>query len=185
MADDFSCPNFSPQKWRKDVCRNCYQPLKVHSKKQPSLSRTNSIEAEPKVFQRIKVEKPTIDKSIPAKERTTKLESIQPGIVKNVQEIATKPEATPTDKPSPAIAKKSHAIKTRVGSITRPKPPAVLGQKQQPKTPVAPVEVTTPVTKEVTPATEESPAEVTIVTVQDSTEQPNNTTTRELILVLL
>ena len=32
--EDFACDKFLPQKWRADVCRNCYQPLRLHNKKQ-------------------------------------------------------------------------------------------------------------------------------------------------------
>ena len=36
--EDFACDNFAPQKWRKDTCRNCYQVLRLHKKRQNSLS---------------------------------------------------------------------------------------------------------------------------------------------------
>ena len=31
--EDFACDKFVPQKWRKDTCRNCYQPARLHEKK--------------------------------------------------------------------------------------------------------------------------------------------------------
>ena len=31
--EDFACSSFAPQRWRKDVCRKCYQPLRLHEKK--------------------------------------------------------------------------------------------------------------------------------------------------------
>ena len=31
--EDFACDNFAPQRWRKDTCRKCYQPLRLHEKK--------------------------------------------------------------------------------------------------------------------------------------------------------
>jgi len=64
--EDFACDNCAPQKWRKDVCRNCFQPQRLHEKKQrkPSIKsaekkggseatnvNTNP-KAEPKVFKR-------------------------------------------------------------------------------------------------------------------------------------
>ena len=36
--EDFACDNFVPQKWRKDVCKNCYQLLRLHDKKQKKSS---------------------------------------------------------------------------------------------------------------------------------------------------
>jgi len=32
--EDFACDKFVPQKRKADVCRNCFQPLRLHSKKQ-------------------------------------------------------------------------------------------------------------------------------------------------------
>ena len=31
--EDYACDKFRAQRWRKDVCRNCYQPLRLHEKK--------------------------------------------------------------------------------------------------------------------------------------------------------
>ena len=38
--EDFACDKFAPQKWRKDVCRNCYQSARLHEKK---LSRQGTL----------------------------------------------------------------------------------------------------------------------------------------------
>jgi hypothetical protein len=31
--EDFACDKFLPQRWRKDICKTCYQPLRLHEKK--------------------------------------------------------------------------------------------------------------------------------------------------------
>ena len=36
--EDFACSSFAPQRWRKDVCRKCYQPLRLHEKKKDRLA---------------------------------------------------------------------------------------------------------------------------------------------------
>ena len=165
QEEDFACDKFAPQKWRKDVCRNCYQPARLHEKrlarqgtlstkpppqtspivkastlppriKPPTAPKSSLLlktppdptppiasmkaggvisgvpakpapppvakaaiiarpppptKPEPKVFQRFLVKKePLIDRNVPPKERTKQpeLEGIQPGIVKNVHEVA-------------------------------------------------------------------------------------------------
>ncbi len=164
MADDeFSCVNFSPQKWRKDMCRNCYQPLKVHRNvkedpgqssppKQPSPSVSpwpvtrspSGGKSQPKVFQRIQVEKkPIIDKTIPARERTVapkKLEGIQPGTVKKIHEIAPtlKTRDPPTIPPPPTGATPTPQAPTPpTPPHMSPKP--VLKSKPSPPIPRRPV----------------------------------------------
>ena len=34
--EDFACDKFVPQKWRKDMCKICYQPIRLHEKKMKS-----------------------------------------------------------------------------------------------------------------------------------------------------
>ena len=103
--EDFACDKFAPQKWRKDVCRNCFQPQRLHEKKQrkPSIksaekkggseatNANTSPKAEPKVFKRYRQQRDSgIDTSIPARERTQpqQLEGIQPGTIKKVLGVA-------------------------------------------------------------------------------------------------
>ena len=99
--EDFACDNFAPQKWRKDTCRNCFQPLRLHTKKQHKIagekkgSETANTEpipkSEAKVFKRYQHKRDTgIDTSVPARERTQpqQLEGIQPGTIQKVLELA-------------------------------------------------------------------------------------------------
>lgn len=77
-GDDFSCDKFQPQKWRKDMCRNCYQPLRVHDKTPEITSPLPSPGKEAKVFQRFRVNRDQeIDRSIPAKERTQQAQNLE------------------------------------------------------------------------------------------------------------
>lgn len=175
MADDeFSCVNFSPQKWRKDMCRNCYQPLKVHRNvkedpgqpslpkpsppkpsppKQPSpsvsprpVTRTPSGgKSQPKVFQRFQVEKkPIIDKTVPAKERTA----------------APKLEGI-----QPGIVKKVHAIAPTLK--TRDPPSLPTGATSTPQAPTA-----TPPTPQASKATPPTPPQMSPKPVLKSKPSP-------------
>ena len=104
----FSCENFQPQKWRKDMCRNCYQPFRVHGKKSEPTSPLSSPGKDAKVFQRFRVNREkSIDHSVPAKERTPQvqnLEGITAGKVAGIVEIAPsldprRPKSPPSDQP--------------------------------------------------------------------------------------
>ena len=99
--EDFACDNFAPQKWRKDTCRNCFQPLRLHTKKQHKIAgvekglETASAQpipkSETKVFKRYQHNRDTgIDTSVPARERTQpqQLEGIEHGTVQKVLELA-------------------------------------------------------------------------------------------------
>ena len=99
--EDFACDTFAPQKWRKDTCRNCFQPLRLHTKKQQKMTgdkkSSEAANADPipkpeaKVFRRYQHQKDTgIDTSVPARERTQpqQLEGIQHGTVQKVLELA-------------------------------------------------------------------------------------------------
>ena len=99
--EDFACDNFAPQKWRKDTCRNCFQPLRLHTKKQHKIAgvkkglETASAQpipkSEAKVFKRYQHNRDTgIDTSVPARERTQpqQLEGIERGTVQKVLELA-------------------------------------------------------------------------------------------------
>jgi len=91
--EDFACEKFQPQKWRKDVCRNCYQSLRLHEKKKETTPPPHGAAAkpEPKVFQRYKVNREKgIDHSVPARERTQPqtLEGVQSGKVAGITGMA-------------------------------------------------------------------------------------------------
>ena len=52
QEEDFACDKFAPQKWRKDTCRNCYQPARLHEKKlarQGTLTTSPSTKAPPQI----------------------------------------------------------------------------------------------------------------------------------------
>ena len=53
--EDFACDKFVPQKWRKDICRNCYQTLRLHEKK---IKTTSSPSIEPKPPEKTPVKPP-------------------------------------------------------------------------------------------------------------------------------
>ncbi len=143
---DFTCDNFSPQKWRKDVCRNCYQPLKLHSSKNaaaPSsppvatVTRTPSGgKSQAKVFQRFQANKPpVIDKTIPPRERTAPPVPIQPGIVKKVHEIApTLKTRDPPVIPPPLTG----ATPTSQGAAAPPPSPPQISPKPKAKSKASP-----------------------------------------------
>ena len=96
--EDFACDKFVPQKWRKDMCKNCYQTQRLHNKKQkqttpvkneasPLPSPTASPKSQAKVFQRfVAAREQAIDKNVPARDRTPprQLEGIPEGAVRSV-----------------------------------------------------------------------------------------------------
>ena len=141
MADDeFSCEKFQPQKWRKDVCRNCYQPLRKHASRPDSspLSPTSpggggAAGKEAKVFQRFRVNKEkSIDRSVPARERTPlqeNLTGISAGKVASVvggapanQVQSPSPAENSVPSPPPSSSSSSSSVKS---VLPKPKPPPV------------------------------------------------------------
>ena len=90
------------------MCRNCYQPFRVHGKKSDPTSPLSSPGKDAKVFQRFRVNREkSIDHSVPAKERTPQvqnLEGITAGKVAGIVEIAPsldprRPKSPPSDQP--------------------------------------------------------------------------------------
>ena len=129
-GDDFSCERFQPQKWRKDMCRNCYQPLRMHDKKTETTSSLPSPgaggKADAKVFQRFRVNRDQgIDHSVPARERTQKAQNLE-GITigKVVEVLGAAASVQKSRSPSPSLPKpQPPATVSGVGSLaTRPSP---------------------------------------------------------------
>ena len=152
-GDGFSCDNFQPQKWRKDVCRHCYQPLRVHGKK-PETSPTSPGGGagggkEAKVFQRFRVNKERgIDRSVSARDRTPvkdNLEGISAGKVAGV--VGGAP-VNQVKSPSP-----SSPAENSVSALPKPKPPPVSPSYRGVKVPSRPPPPVSAIHKPSPPAT--------------------------------
>ena len=174
--DDFACENFSPQKWRKDMCKSCYQPLKLHQKKDsksnspvqspvtvsPIVRKTSAPKSSPKVFQRFQVDKkPQVDRSLPAKERTsvTQLEGIQPGTVKWVHQIAP----TLKTRDPPKLPGQASATPTPSPADSQNQPQASASPEQNEPEKAVPKQTTSPSSSKPSPPIPRRPAGYEIV----------------------
>ena len=114
MADDedFTCEKFQPQKWRRDVCRNCYQPIKMHKSSSPRGTSPRSPlspgagDKEAKVFQRFRSNKETaVDRPVPALHQSRDKQD-------GVGAKATTNQVNPTPSPPPTSTTPSVASKS-------------------------------------------------------------------------
>ena len=128
---DFSCDKFQPQKWRKDVCRNCYQSLRVHAGK-PETSPTSPEGVggkDAKVFQRFRVNKEkAIDRSVPARERTPQKENLEGISAGKVASVAGDAPGDQMKSPSPVSPAENSVSPLPPSSSVR----SALSKPQQP-----------------------------------------------------
>ena len=162
------------------MCRNCYQPVRMHDKKPDTMPPPPSPgaggKADAKVFQRFRVNREQgIDHSVPPKERTPqpqKLEGITSG---KVAGIVGNPPSVQGKSPSPTPLQKS-VSPSPSASLPKPQPPAIVYSGGPPSNRLNPSPPVVAMTTNLTSPTAPSPpqvAEATIPVTPSGTKLPS------------
>ena len=108
QEEDFACEKFAPQKWRKDMCRNCYQPARLHEKK---LARQGTLTTSPST------------KTPPQTSPVVKASTLPPRIKPPTAPKSSLLLKTPPDPKPPVTTTKTGGVAS--GVPAKPAPPPV------------------------------------------------------------
>lgn len=146
--EDFACDKFVPQKWRKDVCRNCYQTLRLHEKKTKTIS-SSSIQSKPP-------EKTPVTPTVAKFKQSQDVPTVSPSPPQSQQAMVTgsptknvaKPGARQPPPPPPRRSSLKSFVPPKPSIPVKPSAPTAI-QEEKPAIPDA--TVTPPITHSDTP----------------------------------
>ena len=126
--EDFACSSFAPQRWRKDVCRKCYQPLRLHEKKKDHSdpvtkpSRTSSQSPAVKNPSTTSDVKPSVKHKPPVPKRNK--DTVQPTVQSEVRHGSSQTVPPPPVSQLPELSRPPVATQPASQSVTIETEPA-------------------------------------------------------------
>ena len=143
--EDFACDKFVPQKWRKDVCRNCYQTLRLHEKK---IKTTSSPSIQPKPL-----EKPPVTPTQAKFKQNQDVSTVSPSPPQSQEAMVTGPPKKNVVKPASRQPPPPPPRRSSLKSFVPPKSskPDIPTTIQDEKPVIPDAIVTPPITSSVTP----------------------------------